>query len=124
MATVASENPVIVMMMIVMVMHDDNDFCVDGNPNDVDEANGDVDFASMSTFQFRKSLSLGLSLSVYLSFSAMKGDVAFLQKRDNSNKDQFLDASLHLYKRVCPSIRPSVCPLVHNAFSQTPAKRI
>ena len=23
----------------------------------------------------------------------------------------FLDASLHLYKRVCPSVGPSVCPL-------------
>ena len=44
----------IVMMMIVMVMLDHIDFCVDGNPNDVDEANGDVDFASMCTFQLRK----------------------------------------------------------------------
>ena len=25
----------------------------------------------------------------------------------------FMDASSHLYKRVCPSVRPSVCPLVH-----------
>ena len=41
---------VIVMMMIVMVMHDDNDFCVDGTPNDVDEANGNVDLTSTSTF--------------------------------------------------------------------------
>ena len=25
---------------------------------------------------------------------------------------RFLDASTHLYKRVCPSVRPSVCPSV------------
>ena len=28
----------------------------------------------------------------------------------------FLDASSHLYKRVCPSVGPSVRPLVRNAF--------
>ena len=32
----------------------------------------------------------------------------------------FLDASMHLYKRVCLSVRPSV----HHAFSKNPRKRL
>ena len=31
----------------------------------------------------------------------------------------FLDASLHLYKRVCPSVRPSVCWPIHYTRAKT-----
>ena len=31
-------------------------------------------------------------------------------------KTSFLDATSHLYKRVCPSVGPSICPLVSHAF--------
>ena len=30
---------------------------------------------------------------------------------ESEHKEQFLDASTHLYKRVCPSVGPSVGPL-------------
>ena len=31
----------------------------------------------------------------------------------------FLDASMHLYMRVCPLVRPSICQWVGYAFFQT-----
>ena len=40
------------------------------------------------------------------------------------NSQVFLDASTHLYKRVCPSVSPSVRPLVRNAFFFKFAKMI
>ena len=36
----------------------------------------------------------------------------------NHTLNQFLDASPHLYKRVCPYVRPYVRPSVRNAFSK------
>ena len=42
-----------------------------------------------------------------------------IPQNGNTNKQpriRFLDASKHLYKRVCPSVRPSVCPSVRSQF--------
>ena len=41
-----------------------------------------------------------------------KAYLDFLTYRNLRGKHEFFDASSHLYKRVCPSVRPSVNPSV------------
>ena len=48
------------------------------------------------------------------SLSRESGLTVTISKENTQMEIIFLDASSHLYMRVCPSVRPSVCPSVNN----------
>ena len=56
-----------------------------------------------------------MSLRNFLKGGAMEGEqfLALAQRRGSGNDNKiFLDASTHLYKRLCPSVGPSFHPSV------------